>query len=618
MSTNRRSSRFVGVGGLGAVLLFLILGIAAVVSAPGDNLLDNPGFEDPGPANWQSKDMGSLWWSYSWSPSPVYSGDHSVDIDSNVDWYTGWWQSTPPVPITATEAYTFSGWIRTDRVANHAFLRLVFLDETGREILAKDSNAVSDTTIDWVYVHPSEPVVAPVDAVSASIKCQLWGKGKAWYDDILLSSDNDVADLEIEKHARPATVCAAGEWLTYTLRYSNTGNVAAQGVVITDTLPSSVTFAYSDPPPDGQPQPHILRWNVGSLGGGTTYTTTVIVTVSNTITDGQWLTNTATIAAENAISETARIATEVTQDPVLEIEKERSAELVSVNDTLLYTLTYRNVGCAVATGVWLTDNLPIGVTPVYSHPEANEQPDSHTLVWNVGDLEATGEDKTIIITVIVNSLASGQLLTNCAELRDDEAGASDCKVVGVNPVIYLPVVMRCFSNCTPLANGDFEDDWTGWTHGGELNQSISPDNPHSGNHSALLGDPDYNCKGGVPRGSAWMEQTFSVPCTDSPKLIFWYNIFTHDKNSKLSDTYDSFDVKNDGLRVFRDMNTTDPYGCDNLRNLGWISETIELSSYKGSCITLRFENWSRKDGWYNTWTYVDDVQVIPSDPAVLQ
>jgi Mg-chelatase subunit ChlD len=179
---------------------------------------------------------------------------------------------------------------------------------------------------------------------------------------------------------------------------------------------------------------------------------------------------------------------------------------------------------------------------------------------------------------------------------------------GIRALAYLPVVTRDYP---PPVNGGFENGWTGWTHGGELSQTITSTNPYWGNLTALLGNPAYECRGGVPLGSAWMEQTVRVPSTASPELSFWYNIFTHDKDSTLRGKYDTFDVKINGGLVFRDMNTTNPYKCDNLRNLGWRQATIDLGHYSRLSITIRFENWSRYDHWYNTWTYVDDVQIVP-------
>jgi len=605
---------------LGCIFLFLILGTVAVVSAPGDNLLDNPGFETPSPANWESKDAGSPpFWLYSWPTSPTHSGDHSVGIDINVSSYDGWWQSTPAVPITTTKPYSFSGWIKTEGVADQAFLQLHFLDITGTEVLTMDSNAVSGTT-DWVQVFPSEPVVAPTDTdtVSARIRCQLSGAGMAWYDDIFLSPYG-FSDLGIEKSAEPITV-TAGERLTYTLRYSNTGNISAQGVVITDSLPLSVTFDFSNPSPDEKPDDHTLVWDekIGDLAAdGVPHTITVVVTVTNTIENGQCITNTATIAAENAISDTARITTEVSHPPKLIVDKKSSADSVSINDTLLYTLTYRNEGGAIATGVRLTDSLPLGVASDSSNPPLDEKPDDHTLVWDekIGDLAADGVPHTITVVVMVtNAIENGQCITNTTTIAAENAiSATAWITTEVTPttqtLIYLPVVMKCFP---PPCNGGFEDGWTGWTHGGELHQSISSDYPHSGNFSALLGDPAYNCENGVPEGSAWIEREVSIPSTVSPTLLFWYRIFTHDLNANLVDEFDSFDVEIDGVRVFRAADDVNyDYGCDQpAKDLGWQRGEVSLSAYRGKEVTIRFKIRST-DGWFNTWTYVDHIQVFP-------
>jgi len=183
---------------------------------------------------------------------------------------------------------------------------------------------------------------------------------------------------------------------------------------------------------------------------------------------------------------------------------------------------------------------------------------------------------------------------------------------GIRAVVYLPVVTRDYP-LPSIINGDFEDGWTGWKHGGELAQTITSTNPHSGNFSALFGDPTYVCQDGVPVGSAWMEQTFSVPSTNYPRLLFWYNIFTEDRNSGLSDEFDSFDVSiNDVLR-FRDAKITGTYGCapQVVKDLGWRIGEIDLRDYREQQITIRFENRNHHDGWYNTWTFVDAVQFKP-------
>ena len=182
---------------------------------------------------------------------------------------------------------------------------------------------------------------------------------------------------------------------------------------------------------------------------------------------------------------------------------------------------------------------------------------------------------------------------------------------GIRVAVYLPVVATSYTP-SAIINGGFEEGWTGWIHGGELSQTVTSTHPHSGNYSALLGSPDYPCRD-VPVGRAWMEQPVIVPSDGSPRLSLWYRIFTYDRNHDLGNIYDLFVVKINGVQVFADMNTDEPYGCqDPVTDLGWRQAIVDLSGYRGSCITLRFENWNRPDPHYNTWTYVDDVRI--ADP----
>ena len=177
---------------------------------------------------------------------------------------------------------------------------------------------------------------------------------------------------------------------------------------------------------------------------------------------------------------------------------------------------------------------------------------------------------------------------------------------------YLPVVFRNWT-LPGIVNGGFENGWSGWTHEGELAQSIASTTPFAGSFSALLGNPAYVCQSGVPIGSAWMDQSPFVPNTITPTLVFRYRIFTQDINSFLNDQFDSFDVRINGVLRFRDAKVTGAYGCAPQVpiDLGWRLGEIDLSAYRGQQISIRFENRNQPDGWYNTWTFVDEVWITP-------
>jgi len=190
--------------------------------------------------------------------------------------------------------------------------------------------------------------------------------------------------------------------------------------------------------------------------------------------------------------------------------------------------------------------------------------------------------------------------------NEGDYSSGDCTRVVFK--IFLPLITR---NYKSLTNGGFEYDWTGWSRGGELSQSIVTMGAECGNRAALLGNPGYDCSNGVPMGCAWMRQGFTA--LPNSKLSFFYRIFSQDQLS--GEKYDSFDVyviDSQGNRelILRDGNTTPGYGCDKpAYDSGWKNFEYDLGRYAGQNVTVSFENCSRHDNWYNTWTYVDCVSV---------
>ncbi len=194
---------------------------------------------------------------------------------------------------------------------------------------------------------------------------------------------------------------------------------------------------------------------------------------------------------------------------------------------------------------------------------------------------------------------------------DDDSSDKSSDTAAITSLFnaHLPVIMKSYA---PFCNGDFEQGTSCWSFGGMERHTVSTAMPHGGSQAALLGGDKsvYGCDGGVPQGSAWMEQTFNVPDEGSPKLSFWYRLYSYDKTKERA-RVDSFEVKIDGTIVFEDLLTwATAYGCDGPPNDGgWQQVTLDLSAYKGQTITLHFEVWDRADNWYNTWAYIDDVSI---------
>jgi uncharacterized repeat protein (TIGR01451 family) len=243
------------------------------------------------------------------------------------------------------------------------------------------------------------------------------------------------ADLSIAKSASPDPVVAGNE-LTYSITVSNAGPSDASNVVVTDPLPSGVTFVSADH--GGTASSGTVTWSLGSLASGSSVTLSLVVTVDET-TEGT-LANTATVDSDTADpdpgddSDSVDVTVDPPDTPVadLSIEKTADNDKPKVGSTVTYTIALTNKGPADATGVVVADVLPSGLE-FGSATATQGEYDEATGDWDVGDL-AVGDEATLTMDVVVTGEA-GSSIDNLAEVmasdQDDPDGANDTAVEGV-------------------------------------------------------------------------------------------------------------------------------------------------------------------------------------------
>ncbi len=171
---------------------------------------------------------------------------------------------------------------------------------------------------------------------------------------------------------------------------------------------------------------------------------------------------------------------------------------------------------------------------------------------------------------------------------------------------HLPLVLK---EVRRLLNGDFETGsfHPGWREDGALPRDVVSVPERTG-YVALLGNPNYNNAGGSPVGEAAIEQTIDIPQTGNVFLRFFYRIYSYDTLQ-----FDYFAVYTipwpfgPTKREFFDGRIS---WNDLLWSSGWKEVIIPLNAYRGTTVTIRFSNaMTNEDGWYNTWTYVDNVRL---------
>ncbi|MBI5888143.1 MAG: DUF11 domain-containing protein [Deltaproteobacteria bacterium] len=164
----------------------------------------------------------------------------------------------------------------------------------------------------------------------------------------------------------------------YKIDYSNTGGVAINNVILTDTLPcqtaanpvSNVNIV-SGPILAPAPNPPVVAAGVcpatrqtfsfptlATLNAG--QTGQIKLDVQTNAAAGNTVVNTATLSGTGATAVTSDAQASVTTAPLLGITKTASVTGVAQGGTLSYTITVTNTGTANATSIILYDWLPSG------------------------------------------------------------------------------------------------------------------------------------------------------------------------------------------------------------------------------------------------------------------
>ncbi len=243
---------------------------------------------------------------------------------------------------------------------------------------------------------------------------------------------NPGADVAIGKTG-PAVVNATSN-LTYTISVTNFGPSSATGVVVTDTLPASVTFVSASA--GGANNAGVVNWTLGTLTNGQVSNLTVTVTAP---ASGS-LTNMASVSTSTGDPNptnnvTLPVVTTVTPVADVAIGKTGPA-VVNATSNLTYTISVTNFGPSSATGVVVTDTLPASVTFVSA--SAGGANNAGVVNWTLGNLINGAVSN---LTVTVTAPASGSL-TNIATASSPTGDP--------NPTnnVTLPVV----TTVTPVAD----------------------------------------------------------------------------------------------------------------------------------------------------------------------
>lgn len=197
-------------------------------------------------------------------------------------------------------------------------------------------------------------------------------------DDVTTVSSGPILSLQKSAVDANGGLLSPGDTLTYTIVVANSGVSNATGAVISDNTPANTTFVPNsisiEPTGNGTlgAAPPTLVSGV-TITAGQRVTVSFAVTVNAGVPDGTDIVNTASVTStEVPTPTTGTVTVPVRIAPVLHLDKRVSpAGQTAPGNILTYTLCYSNSGNAPATGVVLTDDIPINTSYVPGSVTAN-------------------------------------------------------------------------------------------------------------------------------------------------------------------------------------------------------------------------------------------------------
>jgi uncharacterized repeat protein (TIGR01451 family) len=261
-------------------------------------------------------------------------------------------------------------------------------------------------------------------------------------------------DLSITKSdwPDPATV---GEPLTYTITVTNASFDDATNVVVTDTLPSSVSFGSATPSQGSCSGTDPVVCNLGTLTSGATATITIVATPT---VEGIIITNQAQVMGSepdpNLENNIATEDTVVRPAADLSITKSDWPDPATVEEPLTYTITITNAGPDDATDVTVTDTLPIDVDFGTATPSQGSCSGTNPVICDLGTLTSGA---TATITIVVTPTMPG-IIINLAEVT----GAEPDPDPGNNEVVEETEVLGATANNCTYTQGYWKNHPDAW------------------------------------------------------------------------------------------------------------------------------------------------------------
>ncbi len=220
------------------------------------------------------------------------------------------------------------------------------------------------------------------------------------------------------------------ETITYTIVVTNSGNMNANKVVISDFTGVATNFVDNSvtvEPDQGQKATTAadlprLAWNL-TITPNQPLTVTFAITVSTGVADGQDIANTVSVTSTEIITPVTDTVTDTVGYPILGLDKtaqDAGGGYFAPGETITYTIVVSNSNLtAPATDVVISDTVPASTTYIVgsiSGGDVRDDSNPPVLSWTVNSLAANNPVTLTFAVTISTAATDGLKIVNTADV----------------------------------------------------------------------------------------------------------------------------------------------------------------------------------------------------------
>jgi len=406
----------------------------------------------------------------------VNSTENTTDVPSNVTNIT----VTPKVNLTVVKTSDVIGNASVGQLVNFTIIvtnygpsnatNVNVTDLLPAGMVYKDSGSNITNLKGHVDLTNSSRVIWNIDKIANGTSVKLWllvnltTNGTFRNVAVVVSNENKtnttngtnitvkpVVDLVINKTVKNVTAYV-GDIVEYTIVVTNNGPSNATGVYVFDELDSKLKYV-NFTATQGNYNETTHKWVIGNITAGKNVTLTIRakVIMNGTIPNFANVTgneNDTNITNNNDTSDN------ITALPKVNLTVVKASDVIgnaSVGQLVNFTIIVTNYGPSNATGVNVTDLLPVGM--VYKDSGSNitnlkghvDLTNSSRVIWNIDKI---ANDTSVKLWLLVNLTTNGTFRNVAVVVsNENKTNTTNCTNITVDPVVDL-VVNKTVNNIT--------------------------------------------------------------------------------------------------------------------------------------------------------------------------